>query len=89
MTRPIPPKLFPTGASVAVVLPLGPGAIAHKPAADKRKTTKRPWRGEAVYQDVAVAACDPKGPQAAEFSAAWADHQGALACTEPACFPNA
>lgn len=87
MTTPIPPELTRTGASVAVRLPQVDGMLAHRPTSDKRKT-KRKVLGQQVYQDVTVPACDPKGPPAVLLSAGWADYQGAVACTEPACFPT-
>lgn len=85
----LPRELMQGGYSVAVYLPLKPDRVAHRPTTDKRKSGRNPVYGQPVYQDMPVAACDPKGPVAVLFSAAWADHKGAVACTEPACFPNA
>jgi len=88
MSTPIPRELLTGGYSVAVRGPLGPEAIAHRPASDKRRNVGRAvGSNQPVEVDVPVAACDPKGPAAALFTAAWADHKGAHACTEPACFP--
>jgi hypothetical protein len=90
MSKPIPRELLTGGYSVAVRLPLGPDAIAHRPQSAKRKNSRRtPGSSQPAEVRVAVPACDPSGPAATEFTAAWADHHGAVACTEQACFPDA
>jgi hypothetical protein len=38
---------------------------------------------------VPVAACAPDDDECRLISAGWADHMGAQACTEDACFPTA
>lgn len=84
----LPSDLTRTGASVAVRLPIGDGMVAHKTATSKRKATQRVY-GQSAYEDVTVPACDQDGPKAVQLTAAWADAHGAIACTEPACFPTA
>jgi hypothetical protein len=86
----IPRQLLAGGYSVAVCGQLGADAVAHRPDSVKRKNTGRvKGSNQPAEISVPVAACDLKGRQAALFSAAWADHKGAVACTESACFPDA
>lgn len=86
----LPRELLAGGTSVAVRGQLGPDAIAHRYGTESRANTRRVKGSNQPEQvSVPVLACDPKGPQASLFSAAWADHKGAVACTEQACFPDA
>ncbi|GIE29996.1 hypothetical protein Ait01nite_030410 [Actinoplanes italicus] len=86
----LPRDLMSGGLSVAVRGQLGPDAIAHRHTTDKRPNTRRVvGSNQPVQVSVNVPACDPKGEPSPLYSAAWADHKGAVACTEQACFPDA
>ncbi|GIJ10755.1 hypothetical protein ACFFMR_18995 [Micromonospora andamanensis] len=82
------PKTFGAGASVAVRLPFGEGSVAHRVKYDPRPNG-RFYRGEEQTSLVPLAACAPEDDPCVELSGGWADHQGAQACTEDACFPDA
>ena len=83
----LPRELTVGGASVAVRLPLEPGAVAHRPTRD---TIPAPIPGYPSRQEhVVFAACAPDDDTCREFTASWADSRGAQACTEAACFPEA
>lgn len=84
----LPEPMTRGGASVAIRLPFGAGSVAHRPAYDTRPN------GVFVYgieqsASVPVAACAQDDDECRLLTAAWADHQGAQACTEDACFPDA
>ena len=83
----IPADMFATGTSVAVRAPRD-GSLAHRPAS-VRRPTGRSYRGQDLYEDVTVAACAQDGAPVPLVTAHWADHMGAVACTEQACFPDA
>ncbi|MCX4470484.1 hypothetical protein OOK41_09210 [Micromonospora sp. NBC_01655] len=80
----LPKPLTVGGATVAVRLPFGPNSVAHRPT----WTRVNP---ESKYDLSATlaAACSPDDGECSALTAAWADHQGAQACTEDACFPDA
>jgi hypothetical protein len=86
----LPRDLLAGGSSVAVYPPLRADAVAHRYAITRRENKGRVIGSNQPSQvSVSVPACDPKGPAALLFTAAWADHMGAVACTEPDCFPDA
>lgn len=86
----LPASILPVG-DVAVTIPVGPGAVAHRldyynaPAGKDR-------HGDPQYVRVPKPRCrnvDPNPPDGiiprfAEHSAGWADKHGATACTQ--CF---
>ncbi|WP_141713933.1 hypothetical protein [Micromonospora inyonensis] len=69
---------------MAVRLPLEPGAVAHRATRNFAPVEGFPSR----TQHFVVPACRPDEDPCAEFTAGWADHFGAVACTEPSCFPE-
>ena len=95
----LPRDLMAGGSSVAIIArPIAPGVLAHKPTSQTREITTGIHRGR--HETYYIAACatppdtdhDDQGDEpdeAYQVSAAWADHLGANACTEPACFPHA
>lgn len=88
----LPRSLMAGGSSVAIVArPLGPGAlIAHKPSSQTREVEPGAYRSRTETYYIAACAAGQADPDDAfQVSAAWADHIGAVACTEPACFPHA
>lgn len=86
----LPHALFPTGTSVAVVGPLGPGAVAHRYHSVIRPNPRAGY-GQPDKVTVPVPACQPERgtPRASLFSAHWAHVHGATACTHARCFPDA
>ncbi|MCY1141355.1 hypothetical protein OWR29_25435 [Actinoplanes sp. Pm04-4] len=98
MTRPkLPRELIPTGHSVALIgMTLGPGSIAHRASSKTVPDLSRPRhskKGPQPTKQVPIAKCaEGQGDDADDaylVSAHWADHKGAVACTETACFPTA
>jgi hypothetical protein len=94
MTAPkLPRHLLAGGSSVAITeRPLAAGVVAHKPSSQQRPAAN-PWRAgqkETVYLAACEAATDADNAVDAYLvSIAWADHQGAVACTARQCFPQA
>lgn len=84
----LPREAIVSGYSVAVRLPFSAGSVAHRADHDKRPTGKRVY-GQEVAASVPVAACATDDDECVLMTAGWADHQGAQACTEDACFPDA
>ncbi|WKU03730.1 hypothetical protein [Micromonospora sp. HUAS LYJ1] len=84
----LPKDLTQGGASVAVRLPFGEGSVAHRPTTDDRLNGVFVF-GIEQRSAVPVAACAPDDDECRLLSAGWADHMGAQACTEDACFPDA
>lgn len=97
MTTTSAPRIPQTGSGaypVAIIgRPIETGTLAHKPSSQTREVTTglRGRRGlQETYYITACAAAEPDDADDAYLaSAAWADHLGATACTEPACFPHA
>lgn len=75
-------------APVAIIArPIAVGVLAHKSSSQTRGPK---GRQETYYVTACAAAQDPDDADDAYLvSAAWADHMGASACTEPTCFPSA
>lgn len=84
----LPRELTTGGASVAVRLPLEPGAVAHRPYRDTVPAAVR-WGNPDRKEHVVLPNCARHEDPCGEFTAAWADAKGAQACTEPLCFPEA
>jgi hypothetical protein len=88
----LPRELMAGGSSVAVIArPISSGVLAHKPSSGTRQITEGMHAGQKeTYYIAACAAAEPDdADDAYQVTAAWADHLGALACTEQACFPDA
>ena len=93
MTTKLPEALTRTGASVAfIAMPVVAGTIAHRPASASRMVPSRHGYGQPVKETFDITACAASegehADEAYQLSAAWADHLGAVACTEPGCFPT-
>lgn len=84
----LPRELIPGGCSVAVRLPFGAGSVAHRAASVTRPTGPVMY-GKQTTRSVPVAACAQDDDECSLLTASWADHRGAQACTEDACFPHA
>ncbi|SCL16440.1 hypothetical protein GA0074692_0030 [Micromonospora pallida] len=84
----LPRELTNGGSSVAVRLPFGAGSVAHRPTYVQRPNGKFVF-GKEQRSSVPVAACAQDDDECSLLSAAWADHRGAQACTEDACWPDA
>ncbi|MFC7246052.1 hypothetical protein ACFQO7_26545 [Catellatospora aurea] len=74
--------------------PVRPGALAHRYAGHAWSTTRVVFgRDEQVRHHTLVPACHTPEPEqpptsdARSYSAGWALHRGAVACTAPQCFP--
>ncbi len=90
-TPQLPPELFPTGMSVALIArPIEPGVLAHRSSSEERLADN--GYGGKSRVTTYIAACAVGQDDADEaylVSVHWAAHQGAGACTEQACFPQA
>lgn len=84
----LPREMTSGGASVAVRLPFGDRSVAHRVVRTNRAVVNAAY-SQLRQTAVVVAACAPDDEPCAELSAGWADHRGAQACGEPACFPTA
>lgn len=87
----LPARLFATGVQATTIAPLGPGVIAHRYDTETREVQLTPY-GDKRREQYPIAACaagteDPDEGHA--YSLHWAASQGAVACTEPKCFPEA
>ncbi|WP_431892703.1 hypothetical protein [Micromonospora haikouensis] len=80
----LPKPMTIGGATVVIHLPFEAGHPAHRPI-----WTRNNPDSKYDLSCYVTAACAPQGAEGRELSAAWADHQGAQACTEDACFPDA
>lgn len=87
----LPRRLMLGGSSVALIArPMQPGVLAHKPSSQTRTVAKRGIGPQQETYYIAACAAGTDDPdEAYQHTAAWADHLGAVACTEPACFPEA
>ncbi|MER5703499.1 hypothetical protein ABT023_16360 [Micromonospora sp. NPDC002296] len=83
----LPRQMLSGGASVAVRLPSERGMVAHRPERDTRPAPIPGYPGR--NEQIVFAACSRDDGECRELTASWADHLGAQACTEPACFPEA
>jgi len=86
----LPREMTVGGSSVAVRMPFASGSVAHRPKTVQREVaipTSR-W-GATRNAQIPVSACAPDDDECGLLTAAWADHLGAQACTEDACFPDA
>ncbi len=87
----LPAELLPTGMSVAVTdRQMQPGFLAHRHSSEERSASN--GYGGVTKVTTYVTACSAGQSDPAEaylVSAPWAHHQGAGACTEQACFPQA
>jgi hypothetical protein len=88
----LPRELLAGGSSVAVIArPIAPGVLAHRYSQEIRAVA--PEYGKPANEAYYVTACAADDLENADdaylVTVAWADHLGATACTEPACFPEA
>ncbi|GAA2566113.1 hypothetical protein GCM10010435_44070 [Winogradskya consettensis] len=88
----LPRELFATGVQVVTIAPLGPGVVAHRYATETRQVQDdvyraRPSGRTEIYPVAACAEAD--ADQGYPCSLQWAAVHGAIACTEPKCFPEA
>lgn len=87
----LPEELFPTGMSVAIVArPIAPGVLAHRSSSEERDADNGyGGKSKVTTYIAACAAGQPDPDEAYLVSVHWAHHQGAGACTEATCFPQA
>jgi hypothetical protein len=89
----LPRQLLTGGYSVALISrQVGEGTLAHRPGESRSRKVWSSRHGVDVNQSYVVTACAGNESDADEaylLSAAWADHRGADACPEDACFPDA
>ncbi len=90
-TPQLPAELFAGGMSVAVTdRQMQPGFLAHRHSSEERSSSN--GYGGTTKVTTYVTACTAGQPDPADaylVSVHWAHHQGAAACTEQACFPQA